>query len=270
MDGSAASIIKVAESFVGLNERDGSFIRILNIYNSQAKLPRGYKIKTTDEWCAAFVSACAIQAGVTNFPFEVGCYEMMKKAMADETWIENDGYVPTAGDLILYDWKDNGVGDNKGTPKHVGICKSIDANNIYVTEGNKGERVDHRTVPINGIYIRGFIHPKYNIPVAPVQTVDLESVARDVIKGKYGVGETRKSNLARAGFDPVEVQKVVNQLLATKVPSNSSPATYYIVRKGDNLSKIAKMYDTTVSQLAAWNSIHNINLINIGDKLRVK
>lgn len=45
---------------------------------------------------------------------------------------------------------------------------------------------------------------------------------------------------------------------------------YYIVKKGDTLTKIAKMYKTTVKQLVAWNNIKNPNLIYVGQKLRVK
>ena len=45
---------------------------------------------------------------------------------------------------------------------------------------------------------------------------------------------------------------------------------YYIVKKGDTLSKIAKKYKTTVKQLVAWNNIKNPNLIKVGQKLRVK
>lgn len=45
---------------------------------------------------------------------------------------------------------------------------------------------------------------------------------------------------------------------------------YYVVKKGDNLTKIAKKYKTTVKQLVAWNNIKNPNLIYVGQKLRVK
>ena len=45
---------------------------------------------------------------------------------------------------------------------------------------------------------------------------------------------------------------------------------YYVVKKGDNLTKIAKKYNTTVKQLASWNNIKNVNLIKVGQKLRVK
>ena len=45
---------------------------------------------------------------------------------------------------------------------------------------------------------------------------------------------------------------------------------YYVVKKGDTLSKIAKKYKTSVKQLASWNNIKNVNLIKVGQKLRVK
>lgn len=51
----------------------------------------------------------------------------------------------------------------------------------------------------------------------------------------------------------------------------SAPAAqYYTVQKGDNLTKIAKKYGTTVQQIVAWNGIKNPNLIYPGQKFRVK
>lgn len=45
---------------------------------------------------------------------------------------------------------------------------------------------------------------------------------------------------------------------------------YYVVKRGDNLTKIANMYGTTVQQLVAWNNIANPNLIYPGQILRVR
>ena len=58
-----------------------------------------------------------------------------------------------------------------------------------------------------------------------------------------------------------------------KIPGSSnkgSNATYYTVVSGDNLTKIANRYGTTVNQLVSWNNIANANLIYPGQKLRVK
>ena len=45
---------------------------------------------------------------------------------------------------------------------------------------------------------------------------------------------------------------------------------YYTVKSGDNLSKIASKYGTTVTQLCQWNNIQNANYIQVGQKLIVK
>lgn len=45
---------------------------------------------------------------------------------------------------------------------------------------------------------------------------------------------------------------------------------YYIIKKGDTLSKIAKKYKTTVKKIASLNNIKNVNLIKVGQKIRVK
>ena len=44
----------------------------------------------------------------------------------------------------------------------------------------------------------------------------------------------------------------------------------YIVKKGDNLTKIAQTYGTTVSKLVQLNNIQNPNLIFVGQKLIIK
>ena len=45
---------------------------------------------------------------------------------------------------------------------------------------------------------------------------------------------------------------------------------YYTVVRGDNLTKIARKFGTTVAQLVKWNNIPNKNLIYPGQVLRVK
>ena len=42
---------------------------------------------------------------------------------------------------------------------------------------------------------------------------NLEAVARDVIAGKYGNGEDRKMRLKAEGYDPAEVQRIVNRMV---------------------------------------------------------
>ena len=115
-----------AESYFGVQKGTAKHKEIVDIYNSHKPLARGYALKYTDAWCSGFVSAIAIACKLTNIiPTEVGCpkhIELFKKLGA---WQENDAYAPTIGDILFYDWQDDGVGDNTGSPDHVGIVTHV-------------------------------------------------------------------------------------------------------------------------------------------------
>lgn len=158
----AKNIIAQAKAWLGCKESDGSHKKIIDIYNNHRPLARGYKVKHTDAWCATFVSACAIKCGYTDIiPTECGCDEMIKLFKKLNSWVENDSYIPKPGDIIFYDWQDNGIGDNIGAADHVGIVENVINNVIVVIEGNKNNAVERREIQINGRYIRGFGVPKY-------------------------------------------------------------------------------------------------------------
>lgn len=59
-------------------------------------------------------------------------------------------------------------------------------------------------------------------------------------------------------------------IVGKKTPTPEPTKEYYVVKRGDNLSRIAKAYGTSVAQLVAWNNIKNPNLIFVGQTLRVR
>ena len=130
----------------------------LKIYNGQKKLPRGYKVTQKDPWCATWVSAVLIKARV-KLNYECSCNELIK--LNKDLWVEDDNYMPKIRDLVLYDWSDTGIRDNKGAPDHVGIVHQVKNNSFSVIEGNKNNSVGYRIMQRNGRYIRGFITPHY-------------------------------------------------------------------------------------------------------------
>jgi len=158
-----SKMVAQAQSWLGCNEKDGSFKKIIDIYNSQKSLPVGYKVKYTDEWCATFVTACAVVLNYTSIIYpECSCGRMIALYQKNGRWMENDAYVPNPGDIIFYDWQDSGVGDNKGAPDHVGLVEKVVNGVITVIEGNKSESVSRREIKVNGKYIRGYGLPKYD------------------------------------------------------------------------------------------------------------
>lgn len=176
----ASKVIEQARAWLGKKESDGSHKEIIDIYNSHKPLARGYKVKYTDAWCATFVSAVAIKLGYTDIiPTECGCEKQIQLFKNIGCWIENENRVPNVGEIIYYDWADNGVGDNKGTSDHVGIVEKVEGTTITVIEGNKNEAVARRTLTVNGKYIRGYGIPKYDKEVIPTET---EYTYKDFVK----------------------------------------------------------------------------------------
>lgn len=57
--------------------------------------------------------------------------------------------------------------------------------------------------------------------------------------------------------------------IPTPKPQPEEGNTYYIVRRGDTLSKIALWYNTTVAELVRLNNIQNPNLIYVDQKLLI-
>lgn len=136
--------------------------RVLDIYNSQCPLPRGYRLQEKDPWCAATVSAVLILNGYTELS-ECSCPMMVKKAKDLGIWVEDDAFVPQIGDIVLYDWQDSGKGDNEGTPDHIGIVVKVDKNKIVVREGNKNKTIGNRDITVDGLFVRGYITPHYEL-----------------------------------------------------------------------------------------------------------
>lgn len=266
-------VVNTAKAWTGCKESNGTHKKIIDLYNSVKPLPRGYAVKYNDAWCATFVSAVGIAAGLSRIILrECGCGAMIDLYKAAGRWQENDAYVPSAGDVVFYDWQDTGRGDNTGYPDHVGLVCGVSDSTIKVIEGNKNDAVEYRDLPVNGRYIRGYGLPDYKSmatepeePVAPAKK-SIAEVAREVKAGKWGNGADRKQRLEAAGYNYAEVQAAVNALMNG---SGSAPATY-TVKRGDTLSAIAKKYNTTVATLAKLNNIKNVNVINVGQVLKLR
>ena len=157
-----SKVVSIMQGWVGLKESNGSFKPIIDLYNSHKPLARGYKVQYNDEWCATTVSAAFIKAGLTDIaPTECSCSKMIELYKKLGCWKEADSYRPSPGDVMMYDWQDNGIGDNTGAPDHVGIVEKVVGNTITVIEGNKGQAVARRTLAVNGKYIRGYCLPAY-------------------------------------------------------------------------------------------------------------
>lgn len=157
-------VCSVINAWIGGTKGSEIHKDILNTYNTYAPLARGYKVQEKDAYCATTVSAAFIRAGIAEYTgTECSCSYFAMEAQKRGIWVENDAYVPKIGDAVLYDWQDDGAGDNTGAPDHIGIVTQVNGTaSFVVTEGNmNGGKVGTRTVQVNGKNIRGFIAPAY-------------------------------------------------------------------------------------------------------------
>jgi len=156
--------VACAETYLGARQGGAKHKDIVAVYNTYQPHPRGYILTMSAPWCAAFVSACAIIAKLTDIiPVECSCGEQISLWQSMGRWMETDSYVPSIGDLLYYDWEDDGEGDCTGAPNHVGIVTDVDGSDITVIEGNKGNDhiVGYRHLTVDGRYIRGYGLPDY-------------------------------------------------------------------------------------------------------------
>lgn len=236
-------VVSTALAWLGTRENTAKHLEMLAIYNAQRPLPRGWKMKVTDFWCAAFVSTVSLQCGLRDImPTECGCPSMIRLYQDISRWEENDAYIPSPADVVFYDWQDSATNyaatDNIGHPDHVGIVLDCDGKNVTIIEGNNANAVNKRVLAVNDRFIRGYGVPDYASkadgaapqpapepapaptpqpePEKPAEetTVDpfITQVARQVIAGKWGNGQARKDALSE--WFVKSVQDEVNRLMA--------------------------------------------------------
>ena len=171
------SFVSVMRSWLGYSEVNGRYKTIIDLYNTQRPLPRGYAVQYDDEWCATTVTAAGIKAGLQDIIYgECSCSRMIELYQRAGRWMEDDAYRPDIGDIIMYHWDDTGRGDDTGAPNHVGVVSYINGNTLTVIEGNKGQAVSTRTISVNGRYIRGYCLPDY---ASMAETEDDEEVTQE-------------------------------------------------------------------------------------------
>ncbi|MDD7386910.1 MAG: hypothetical protein PUH32_03295 [Firmicutes bacterium] len=162
------SVVSVAEGWLGANEADGTHREIIDLYNAQDVLAQDYEVKYSDNWCAAFASAVAIQCDLTDIiPTECGCQRQIGLWEQLGRWEEDDNYVPLPGDYIYYAWDEGfDLGDCIGWADHVGIVVGTCGPFLKVIEGNKGDAVSYRIILVGDYRIRGYGLPDYRSKTA--------------------------------------------------------------------------------------------------------
>lgn len=104
-----------------------------------------------------FVSWCADQCGYLDegvLPKMEGVLPLVDWFREHDQWQYRD-YEPNPGDLIFYDWENDGIAD------HVGIVERVENGLIYSVEGNVDDCCIENSHYVGTSSIYGFGLPQY-------------------------------------------------------------------------------------------------------------
>lgn len=200
----AQQLLDEARKYVGVREGSQAFTHIMADYNKVSPLPRGYRVKPTDDWCDIFVTVVADRVGASGLiGRECGVQRHVEIFKAKGIW--RGRIFPKAGDIVVFDW------DRSGWADHIGFVESVEDNLITTIEGNTRESVGRNQFSWSDPRIMGYARPEY-VSMAEVHK-SIDEIAREVIAGQWGNGARRISKLLAAGYKHFEVQDRVNELL---------------------------------------------------------
>jgi len=179
------------------------------------------------DWCDIFVDYCFLQAYGLEDALRLLCQPLHSAGAgctASYNYYKMAGRIcqtPCVGAQIFY------TKDHKSC-YHTGIVVGVRDGIVTTIEGNTGDKVAYKTISQASGYIMGYGIPDYDKEDEIVKT-DLETVAAEVLAGKWGNGQQRRLALAAAGYDADEVQKKVNELIRAEQTSGSSPGGVFAV-----------------------------------------
>ena len=156
-------------------------------------------------WCDVFIDWCFYQLAGRNAakaqeiecqtgPYGAGC-TFSRKYYQQQGRLYTE---PQVGDQVFF--------TRNGEITHTGIVETVSGNRITTIEGNSSDQVIRRSYTLGDGYVKDFGRPKYDAKT-------IEELAREVLAGKWGVADYRKSALTAAGYDYAAVQARVNELV---------------------------------------------------------
>lgn len=163
-------ILAIAESYNGMRENSDEHHYLVDFYNTISPLPRGYHLKYSDSWCAAYVSVVMRRSGILEFPYECGVFEMFNRLKERGCIIY--GRPPMPGEILFF--KSSHVGIVNGWMTQVWECPTI--------EGNSADMCTHRTHFLKDENILGWTSPyRYTT----------EEIKLQIEGGVWGSGDAR-------------------------------------------------------------------------------
>lgn len=213
-------IVDIALSQVGIAEQGVNEVKYNDWYYGRHVSGGSYP------WCAAFVSWCANQAGVSEsiIPKTASVSTLYSFFVSHNLFQrKGNGYRPKAGDILI---------QKSGGASHTGIVYASDDSKFYTIEGNSGKgAVNKRTYSYDDSKLTGFGTPNYSgspsTGTIPVSSDD-----------NTGFGSASGSSLGVGRYD----------------------YTAYTVKKDDTVPSVSKKFNITPAMLMFVNNLDSPNL----------
>ena len=145
-------LMNIARSQLGYEESRLNFI-IDDEGNRQGYTRYGAWYRASySEWCAMYVSFCLNYAEIpeTLVPREANCEKWIRALSQDGLYVSAEHYAPQPGDLIFFDWEQDGKVD------HVGLVEAADEKTITTIEGNSRGGVRRNEYRADNAVIAGY------------------------------------------------------------------------------------------------------------------
>lgn len=213
-----SQLFKVLETFIGAPAYSSKHRQIVDGYNAILPRPVGYKVTYDDDWCDIFVTYIADQIGLSQ---QIGreCGVERHRRLLKNKGLYLGRVQPLPGDILFFDWNGDGFCD------HIGYVVKVQGGYLTTIEGNSLRMVRRVTYPLDHANIYGYARPVYELESSQssiqgsaqvthqLSSSQIDRLAQEVIRGKWGNGQARIQALKAAGYDPVQVQARVNQLI---------------------------------------------------------
>ena len=114
------------------------------------------------DWCAMFASFCIHYADVEGMPLDMSCPSWIEELRALNLYRParsgdpQQQYIPVAGDLVFYDWEQDGISDHVGLVVQVTPATEEEAAKFITLEGNVEGRVQYMSYALDNPVILGF------------------------------------------------------------------------------------------------------------------
>ena len=145
-------LLNIARSQLGYEESKLNFI-IDDEGNRQGYTRYGAWYRASySEWCAMYVSFCLNYAEIpeTVVPREANCEKWIRALSSEGLYVSAAHYAPQPGDLIFFDWEQDGNVD------HVGLVEAAGEGTITTIEGNSRGGVHRNEYRADNDVIAGY------------------------------------------------------------------------------------------------------------------